>query len=242
MNAILSILAIIYIFLLCNYLYRKIKGTPNKPLKEIWNEYKQEMQKINEEHKQKIQKIDEAHKQRMQKINENFEKEKERKKDLEKIENSYKEIYEEYKSLPMDKQGAFLHNLFLNNQDECAEAIRYVQIIEESVNIILKSKNKDTAESRRELVLEIEQKIREKYPKAYGLIINTIQLLKDNYDVNLFENQCIKYYEEAGKLKTIKSKQKRIDCINDLIKEAEANPKIDRKFVDFWKNKVKEII
>ncbi|EHU8955768.1 hypothetical protein KZS87_001892 [Campylobacter jejuni] len=51
MNIVLSILAVIFIFLLCNYLYRKIKGTPNKPLKEIWNEYKQEMQKINEEHR-----------------------------------------------------------------------------------------------------------------------------------------------------------------------------------------------
>ncbi|EIT3195975.1 hypothetical protein L1388_001380 [Campylobacter coli] len=40
------------------------------------------MQKIDEAHKQRIQKIDEVHKQRMQKINENFEKEKERKKDL----------------------------------------------------------------------------------------------------------------------------------------------------------------
>ncbi|EGC4959882.1 hypothetical protein H9O11_000190 [Campylobacter jejuni] len=71
MNIVLSILAVIFIFLLCNYLYRKIKGIPNKPVKEIWNEYKQEMQKI-----------DEVHKQRMQKIDENFEKEKERKKDL----------------------------------------------------------------------------------------------------------------------------------------------------------------
>lgn len=82
MNIVLSILAVIFIFLLCNYLYRKIKGIPNKPVKEIWNEYKQEMQKIDEAHKQRIQKIDEVHKQRMQKINENFEKEKERKKDL----------------------------------------------------------------------------------------------------------------------------------------------------------------
>ena len=59
--------------------------------------------------------------------------------------------------------------------------------------------------------------------------------------MSLFENQCVKYYEEARKLKTIKSKQKRIDCINYLIKEAEINPKIYKKFVNFWKNKVKEI-
>ncbi|EHC1488917.1 hypothetical protein JT687_001793, partial [Campylobacter coli] len=89
--------------------------------------------------------------------------------------------------------------------------------------------------------LEMEQKIQERHPKAYGLIADIVQLLEDNYDVSLFENQCIKYYEEARKLKTIKSKQKRIDYIKDLIKEAEINPKIDKKFVDFWKNKVKEI-
>lgn len=47
--------------------------------------------------------------------------------------------------------------------------------------------------------------------------------------------------KKLKKLKTIKSKQKRIDYINDLIKEAEINPKIDEKFVNFWKNKVKEI-
>lgn len=134
------------------------------------------------------------------------------------------------------------HYLSSNNQDNYLEAINFILIAEESVSIALKSKNKDTAESRRKLALEMEQKIQERHPKAYGLIVDTIQLLEDNYDVSLFENQCIKYYEEAGKLKTIKSKQKRIDCINDLIKEAEANPKIDRKFVDFWKNKVKEII
>ncbi|XMD69885.1 hypothetical protein UPTC17453_00951 [Campylobacter lari] len=59
--------------------------------------------------------------------------------------------------------------------------------------------------------------------------------------MNLFENHCIKYYKETQKLKTINSKQKRIDCINDLIKKAEVNPKISKKVVDFWKNKVKEI-
>ncbi|EOJ0573876.1 hypothetical protein ACMZZM_001483, partial [Campylobacter coli] len=158
---------------------------------------------------------------------------------IERLERPYRELYEQYKKLSINEQGKFLHNLLLNNQDEYAEAIRFIQIAEESVNIALKSKNKDIAESRRKLALEMEQKIQERHPKAYGLIIDTIQLLEDNYDVSLFENQCIKYYEEAGKLKTIKSKQKRIDCINDLIKEAEANPKIDRKFVDFWKNKVK---
>lgn len=36
----------------------------------------------------------------------------------------------------------FLHNLLLNNQDEYAEAIRFIQIAEESVNIALKSKIK----------------------------------------------------------------------------------------------------
>ncbi|MCW1602993.1 hypothetical protein OLR55_03185 [Campylobacter jejuni] len=51
-----------------------------------------------------------------------------------------------------------MHNLLLNNQDEYAEAIRFIQIAEESVNIALKSKNKDIAESRRKLALEIEQK------------------------------------------------------------------------------------
>ncbi|EFS1986458.1 hypothetical protein HX516_001713 [Campylobacter jejuni] len=160
---------------------------------------------------------------------------------IERLERPYRELYEQYKKLSINEQGKFLHNLLLNNQDEYAEAIRFIQIAEESVNIALKSKNKDIAESRRKLALEIEQKIQKGYPKAYGLIIDIIQLLEDNYDVNLFENQCIKYYEEAQKLKTIKSKQKRIDYINDLIKEAEINPKIDEKFVNFWKNKVKEI-
>lgn len=89
--------------------------------------------------------------------------------------------------------------MLLNNQDEYAKAIRFIQIAEESVNIALKSKNKDTAESRRKIALEMEQKIQERHPKAYGLITNTIQFLKDNYDVSLFENQCIKYYKEAQK-------------------------------------------
>ncbi|AJD03410.1 hypothetical protein UPTC4110_0865 [Campylobacter lari CCUG 22395] len=59
--------------------------------------------------------------------------------------------------------------------------------------------------------------------------------------MNLFENHCIKYYEGTRKLKTINSKQKRINCVNDLIKKTEVNPKISKKVVDFWKNKVKEI-
>ncbi|EAH9333953.1 hypothetical protein EX128_02365 [Campylobacter jejuni] len=270
MNAVLSILAVIFIFLLCNYLYRKIKGIPDKPLKEIWNEIKFEWSKYKQESKEDWIK----YKQKIQKINEKFKEENKQKKDLEEIEiianyyeislieaakihygkaiiteeiierleRPYRKLYEQYKKLSINEQRKFLHDLILNNQDEYAEAIRFIQIAEESVNIALKSKNKDIAESRRKLALEIEQKIQEGYPKAYGLIIDTIQLLEDNYDVNLFENQCIKYYEEAQKLKTIKSKQKRIDYINDLIKEAEINPKIDEKFVNFWKNKVKEIL
>ncbi len=158
------------------------------------------------------------------------------------LERPYRELYEQCKNFSTNKHEKISHYLSSNNQDNYLEAINFILIAEESVSIALKSKNKDTAESRRKLALEMEQKIQERHPKAYGLIVDTIQLLEDNYDVSLFENQCIKYYEEAGKLKTIKSKQKRIDCINDLIKEAEANPKIDRKFVDFWKNKVKEII
>ncbi|EOH4547546.1 hypothetical protein [Campylobacter coli] len=234
MNVVLLILTIIFIFLLCNYLYRKAKGVPDKPLKEIQDELKLEWIKYKQENKE----IWNRCKQEIQKINEKSKKEQ---KDLEEIENSYKEIYEEYKNLSMDKQGKFLYNLSLNNQDEYVEVIRFIQIAEESVNIALKSKNKDTAESRRKVALEMEQKIQERHPKAYGLIADIVQLLEDNYDVSLFENQCIKYYEEARKLKTIKSKQKRIDYIKDLIKEAEINPKIDKKFVDFWKNKVKEI-
>ncbi|EAK5352282.1 hypothetical protein B8Z64_08460 [Campylobacter coli] len=157
------------------------------------------------------------------------------------LERPYRELYEQCKNFSTNKHEKISHYLSSNNQDNYLEAINFILIAEESVSIALKSKNKDTAESRRKLALEMEQKIQERHPKAYGLIIDTIQLLEDNYDVSLFENQCIKYYEEAGKLKTIKSKQKRIDYIKDLIKEAEINPKIDKKFVDFWKNKVKEI-
>ncbi|EAI0400898.1 hypothetical protein E0122_09080, partial [Campylobacter jejuni] len=139
------------------------------------------------------------------------------------LERPYRELYEQCKNFSTNKHEKISHYLSSNNQDNYLEAINFILIAEESVSIALKSKNKDTAESRRKLALEMEQKIQERHPKAYGLIIDTIQLLEDNYDVSLFENQCIKYYEEAGKLKTIKSKQKRIDCINDLIKEAEAN-------------------
>ncbi|ECQ4995918.1 hypothetical protein FY785_02560, partial [Campylobacter coli] len=138
------------------------------------------------------------------------------------LERPYRELYEQCKNFSTNKHEKISHYLSSNNQDNYLEAINFILIAEESVSIALKSKNKDTAESRRKLALEMEQKIQERHPKAYGLIIDTIQLLEDNYDVSLFENQCIKYYEEAGKLKTIKSKQKRIDCINDLIKEAEA--------------------
>ncbi|EGX8841808.1 hypothetical protein JHI09_001803, partial [Campylobacter coli] len=137
------------------------------------------------------------------------------------LERPYRELYEQCKNFSTNKHEKISHYLSSNNQDNYLEAINFILIAEESVSIALKSKNKDTAESRRKLALEMEQKIQERHPKAYGLIIDTIQLLEDNYDVSLFENQCIKYYEEAGKLKTIKSKQKRIDCINDLIKEAE---------------------
>ncbi|EAL7418679.1 hypothetical protein DUX62_01580, partial [Campylobacter jejuni] len=134
------------------------------------------------------------------------------------LERPYRELYEQCKNFSTNKHEKISHYLSSNNQDNYLEAINFILIAEESVSIALKSKNKDTAESRRKLALEMEQKIQERHPKAYGLIIDTIQLLEDNYDVSLFENQCIKYYEEAGKLKTIKSKQKRIDCINDLIK------------------------
>ncbi|EAK3775919.1 hypothetical protein B7872_07605, partial [Campylobacter jejuni] len=131
------------------------------------------------------------------------------------LERPYRELYEQCKNFSTNKHEKISHYLSSNNQDNYLEAINFILIAEESVSIALKSKNKDTAESRRKLALEMEQKIQERHPKAYGLIIDTIQLLEDNYDVSLFENQCIKYYEEAGKLKTIKSKQKRIDCIND---------------------------
>ncbi|MCV3482124.1 hypothetical protein [Campylobacter sp. CNRCH_2014_0184h] len=247
MNVVLLILIIIFIILLCNYLYRRIKGMPDKSLKETWSDlklewckYKQESKEDWDKYKQKCKKIDEKYRQKTQTINEEFAKKKEQK-DLVKIEDSYKEIYEEYKNFSIDERGKFLHNLLLNDQDEYVEVLRFIQIAEESVDIALKSKNKDVAESRRKLALEMEQKIQERHPKAYGLIAGIIQFLKDNYDVSLFENQCIKYYEDAKKLKTIKSRQKRIDCINDLIKEAEINPKIDKKIIDFWKNKVKEI-
>lgn len=35
MNAVLLILAVIFIFFLCNYLYRKVKGIPDKSLKKF---------------------------------------------------------------------------------------------------------------------------------------------------------------------------------------------------------------
>ncbi|EAM0652870.1 hypothetical protein D3011_00920, partial [Campylobacter jejuni] len=122
------------------------------------------------------------------------------------LERPYRELYEQCKNFSTNKHEKISHYLSSNNQDNYLEAINFILIAEESVSIALKSKNKDTAESRRKLALEMEQKIQERHPKAYGLIIDTIQLLEDNYDVSLFENQCIKYYEEAGKLKTIKSK------------------------------------
>lgn len=125
------------------------------------------------------------------------------------LERPYRELYEQCKNFSTNKHEKISHYLSSNNQDNYLEAINFILIAEESVSIALKSKNKDTAESRRKLALEMEQKIQERHPKAYGLIIDTIQLLEDNYDVSLFENQCIKYYEEAGKLKTIKSKQKK---------------------------------
>ncbi|EAI0863661.1 hypothetical protein ACL9WL_000097, partial [Campylobacter jejuni] len=121
------------------------------------------------------------------------------------LERPYRELYEQCKNFSTNKHEKISHYLSSNNQDNYLEAINFILIAEESVSIALKSKNKDTAESRRKLALEMEQKIQERHPKAYGLIIDTIQLLEDNYDVSLFENQCIKYYEEAGKLKTIKS-------------------------------------
>ena len=63
--------------------------------------------------------------------------------------------------------------------------LNFILIAEESANIALKSKNKDVAEGRRKLALEMKQKIQERHPKAYGLIANIIQLLEDNYDVSL---------------------------------------------------------
>ncbi|EII1975813.1 hypothetical protein LG035_001145, partial [Campylobacter jejuni] len=58
---------------------------------------------------------------------------------IERLERPYRELYEQYKKLSINEQGKFLHNLLLNNQDEYAEAIRFIQIAEESVNIALKS-------------------------------------------------------------------------------------------------------
>ncbi|XOU43777.1 hypothetical protein ACNANX_10005 (plasmid) [Campylobacter coli] len=49
MNVVLLILTIIFIFLLCNYLYRKAKGVPDKPLKEIQDELKLEWIKYKQE-------------------------------------------------------------------------------------------------------------------------------------------------------------------------------------------------
>ncbi|MEB2807361.1 hypothetical protein Q9Q60_05465 [Campylobacter upsaliensis] len=160
---------------------------------------------------------------------------------IKRLERPYQELYKQCKNFSTNKQEKISHYLSSNSQDNYLKAINFILIAEESVSIALESKNKDTAESRRKLALETEQKIQERHPKTYSLIINIIQLLEDNYDVSLFENQCVKYYEKAWKLKTIKSKQKRINCINYLIKEAEINPKIYKKFVNFWKNKVKEI-
>ncbi|HEB7638260.1 hypothetical protein LZV92_07770 [Campylobacter coli] len=71
MNVVLLILTIIFIFLLYNYLYRKAKGVPDKPLKEIqdelkleWIKYKQENKEIWNRCKQEIQKIIESYTQK----------------------------------------------------------------------------------------------------------------------------------------------------------------------------------
>ncbi|EAK5490778.1 hypothetical protein DDJ02_09030, partial [Campylobacter jejuni] len=61
---------------------------------------------------------------------------------IERLERPYRKLYEQYKKLSINEQRKFLHDLILNNQDEYAEAIRFIQIAEESVNIALKSKNK----------------------------------------------------------------------------------------------------
>lgn len=104
MNVVLLILIIIFIILLCNYLYRRIKGMPDKSLKETWSDlklewckYKQESKEDWDKYKQKCKKIDEEYRQKTQTINEEFAKKKEQK-DLVKIETLIKKYMKNIKT------------------------------------------------------------------------------------------------------------------------------------------------
>lgn len=160
---------------------------------------------------------------------------------IERIEKPYRELYSRYASFPIEKQCDFLNELIKSGRGEDAWIIESIRTVEESVNIALSSKNINTAIGNRQLAIQTANDIFNKYPKAYGLVAESIRILNENYDTNTLENQCTKNFEEAEKLKTAKSKRRRIDNINNLLNEADKNPNISDSVIEFWRNKVKEI-
>ncbi|VEJ06771.1 Uncharacterised protein [Campylobacter lari] len=83
---------------------------------------------------------------------------------IKRLERPYRELYEKCKNFSTNKQEKISRYLSSNNQDNYLEAINFILIAEESVDIALKSKNKDVAEGRKKLALEMQEKIQKKTP------------------------------------------------------------------------------
>ncbi len=124
-----------------------------------------------------------------------------------------------------------------------ATALRDIQIMAESMDIALRSKNKETATSRYELSVIKFDEIRSAYIDLFDTeTFNRIKdFMSDNsraFHTKIYTNPAKAHIEKTKKLKTIKAKSKYINLAKELLNEGLGDPNSNKSEIQLLMNEV----
>lgn len=109
-----------------------------------------------------------------------------------------------------------------------AALLRNIQIIADSINISLKSKKREIAESRMEAVLKGYKEIKLKQlnlisEETFKTITTTVKYAEKRLSTLLYTNIAMAHLDKVGKLKTEKSKIKYLGLAKEILQEGLEN-------------------
>lgn len=135
--------------------------------------------------------------------------------------------------LPPSEVKAITRSLMKSNPVG-SELIRNLQIVGDSIDIALSSKQRDVAESRMDLALKLFNEIKQKHTHlldadTMSIIERTVPAADIKFQTDLYLNVAQGHIEKAGKLKTEKARQKYKQQARDIIMEGLNNPRSNKK-------------
>ncbi len=117
------------------------------------------------------------------------------------------------------------------------QLFRHTQMLGESLNLALNSKNRDTAESRMKFAEENYFKIKSLFASAaregtLAEIEKTFAESKTNFHTNLYINVAAGYVEKAKKLKSEKAREKYFLLASQVLQEGRNDPYSNKAVLD----------